>query len=734
MEPTQDSVTLRGMLKRVRFSNESGSFAVAELAVEGRAMPVTLVGNLLSTKPGEVVEVTGRWRRDPKFGKQFQIERMYAVPPITTEGIVRYLSSGLIEGIGPVLAGRIVERFGPRTLEIIDEAPGRIREVEGIGPQRAEAIIAAWSQQREIRTVMVFLQSHAISPSFALKIWRTYGERAIDRIQDNPYRLARDIHGIGFKTADAIARHAGIEHDALVRLAAGLDYLLAQAQGDGHLYLPLPLLFAQAAELLEVSGDALGAALEALVHEEVVEVEPGDGNEARPPAVWRRTAWRAEVEAARHVERLLNGGRLVPPAPLEDWLDGVETEMGLVLATQQRQAALAPFGHKLTAITGGPGTGKTTIVRAVCALAERLGCRARLAAPTGRAARRLADACAQPAFTVHRLLDYSFKESGFQRDEERPLELDLLIVDEASMIDTYLFRSILRALPDTASLMLVGDRDQLPSVGPGQVLTDVIASGVAEIVRLDEIFRQAQTSAIVRNAHRINAGLMPQDPPRRADRLTDFYTIAATDPAQAQRLVLELVAGGRIERAFGLDPIDDLQILAPMHRGDCGCDALNRILQQAFHQGAPELVRNAGRYRVGDKVIQTRNNYQLEIFNGDTGRILAIDPTAETLTITFEGDRLVDYPFADLSELSLAYAVTVHKAQGSEYRAVVLPLLTQHYVMLQRNLLYTAVTRARDLVVLIGSERAVEKAVQDAGAHQRFSRLAHRLAACGDGR
>jgi exodeoxyribonuclease V alpha subunit len=428
MESTEESETLRGVLKRVRFSNESGSFSVSELEVENRAMPVTLVGNILATRPGETVEVNGVWQNDRRYGRQFRIQRIYSVPPTNREGIRRYLSSGMIEGIGPVLAGRIVEHFGAETLDVIDEDPTRIREVDGIGARRAESIAAAWDEQREIRTIMVFLQSHGISQSHATKIYETYGERAIDIIQNNPYRLAEDIWGIGFKTADAIASEAGIRRDAMTRLRAGVVHVLREAHGDGHMYLPLPELLARASELLGVARDALGAAIEKLKYEDKIAVEPA-GATLDTPAVYRGGAYRTEVDAARHLARLLEGGGLLPAADLDVELERAEERMGIELADAQRRAALAPWSDKLVVLTGGPGTGKTTIVRAVCALGEHLGRRLALAAPTGRAARRLAEATGRPAQTVHRLLEYSFKEGGFQRDEERPLDVDLLIVD-----------------------------------------------------------------------------------------------------------------------------------------------------------------------------------------------------------------------------------------------------------------------------------------------------------------
>ena len=716
---------LKGTLERIRFASEDGTFAVCTLQVDAEPFPVTIVGNIMSAQPGESVEVTGQWQHDAKYGRQFRIWRLRSVLPVTREGIRRYLSGGFIDGIGPVLAERIVETFGEATLEILDAEPERLaQEVEGIGQVRSARILAAWKEQRAIRDVMVFLQSHGVSPTFAARIYELYGDRAPEIVQDNPYRLAEDVFGIGFGKADAIARAAGLEPDALARLRAGVAYTLRQAHSEGHMYLPMDELRTRAAELMEVPEASIGAALEALRHEERVVLEPVPGATS---AVWRQRAWRAEVEAARHLERLLAAQPLLgPAAPGAAELEAVEQRVGMELASAQREAVLAAWRHELVVITGGPGTGKTTIVRAVVELGAQRGAKIELAAPTGRAARRLGEATGREARTVHRLLEFSFQEGGFQFDEERPLDVDLLIVDEASMIDTYLLRAITRALPDRARLLLVGDIDQLPSVGPGDVLADIIGSGRAHVVRLTEIFRQASRSAIVRNAHRINRGLLPEVPARAPGELVDFYAIEAAEPAQAQARILELVTA-RIPSAFGFDPVEDVQILAPMHRGQVGCQALNELIQDRLHPGAVELTRGSRRFKVGDRVIQLRNNYEHEVFNGDIGRVLQIDHLEDTLCVRFDAEREVTYPFSELDELGLAWAITVHKSQGSEYPVVVLPMVTQHYIMLQRNLLYTAVTRARELVVIVGTQKAVGIAARNDVAQRRYTRLSARL-------
>jgi exodeoxyribonuclease V alpha subunit len=713
---------LKGTLSRIRFQSDNGEFAVCELErADGRK--VTIVGNILSARPGETVEISGRWQTDSRYGRQFAIETIRPVPPTTREGIEKYLSSGFVEGIGPVLAERIVDHFGEDTLDLLDADPERITEVEGIGKVRGESIVSAWSEQRQVRSVMVFLQSHGVSPKFAIKIWKHYGDRSIQIVRDNPYKLAEDIHGIGFRTADAIALEAGLEKDSLARLRAGILYCLRQAHSDGHMYLPLGELKHRAVDILEVPEDMLGAAIASLTQDDRVVVEPLDAGQ--PPAVFRAPAYRAEFGAARHLGQLIQAEHWLSFGDLDQKLATIEREMGVELAGAQKQAALAIFGHKAVVVTGGPGTGKTTIIRAIVTLAEQLDRKVALAAPTGRAAKRMNEATGRDASTVHRLLEFAPGEGGFKYNEERLLDVDLLVVDEASMLDTYLLHAIVRALPESTALLLVGDVDQLPSVGPGNVLGDIIDSNSVEVVRLTEVFRQAEKSTIVTNAHRINRGEMPVAPTRDGDELVDFYTIAAKNPVEAQEKIIEMVAE-RIPNAFGFDPIDQVQILSPMHNGDVGCSALNQKLQERFNPGAPTLERGSKKWKVGDKVMQIRNNYDLDVFNGDIGQISLIDKDTDEVWVNYDGRR-VTYGFADLDELVLAYAITVHKAQGSEYSAIVVPVLTQHYVMLQRNLLYTAITRAKELVIVVGSEKAVGIAVRNDRSQLRYTRLAARL-------
>ena len=720
--------TLKGTLSRIRFESDDGEFAVCELDVPNRSSSVTMIGNILSTQPGESVEVVGSWTVDPRYGRQFSIDSIRAVPPTTREGIEKYLASGLVEGIGEVLARRIVEEFGEATLDILDAEPARIKEVDGIGEVRGDRIIDAWKEQRAIRSVMVFLQSHGVTTGRAVKIWNEYGTDATRILQDNPYRLAEDIRGIGFKTADAIAAELGIEKDAPERIRAGILYELSQAATEGHMYLPLPELRERASERLSVSKGMVAASVGELRDTDKIVVDPGRGD--RPAAVYEGPAFGAEVGAADHLRKLLADGKLLRDGMLgldfDEQFESIEETVGFELADAQRRAVRAAWQSPVVVITGGPGTGKTTIVEAVCLIGDELGRRIELAAPTGRAAKRLGEATGRDAQTIHRLLEFSFQEGGFQRDEDNPLDVDMLIVDEASMLDTYLFHAVVRALPPGASLLLVGDVDQLPSVGPGDVLADLIESGMTEVVELTEIFRQSERSTIVVNAHRINEGEMPVVPKREANELVDFYTISAGEPEQARDRIIRAVAQ-RIPDAFGFDPVRDIQILSPMHRGDVGCEVLNRQLQKELNPDAETFEHYAREWKVGDRVMQTRNNYDLEVFNGDIGRVHEIDDFNETMRVDFDGN-VVQYPFDSLDELDLAYAITVHKSQGSEYPAVVIPVVTQHYIMLQRNLLYTAVTRARELVVLVGTRRAVGIAVRNDEAGNRYTRLASRVA------
>ena len=720
---------LEGTIERIVFSGGGGEFTVARLAREGAVEPVTVVGSLLGLPQGARLRLRGSYENNPRFGRQFRVQSYTELSPETLAGIRRYLGAGLVKGIGPEFAGRIVERFGIHTLEILDAQPERIREVPGIGPSRAQAIQKAWSSQRRLREVMVFLQGYGVSPAFAARIYKRYGPAAIARVRENPFRLAFDVWGIGFLSADRLATALGIARDSEVRVEAGVRHALDEAGGLGHVFLPRSRLVEEAAKLLEVEPPLVEAAVDRLGRAGDVAIE----STPEGAAVFEVGLFRAEVATATGLLRLLRGRGLRVDA--ERAIARYQAEARITLAPQQAEAVRRALHEPLLVITGGPGVGKTTIVRGIVSTLVRQGLTVALAAPTGRAAKRLQEATGQPAATLHRLLEWRPADGVFGRNSSRPLQADLLVVDEASMIDIRLMADLLAALADGTRLVLVGDVDQLPSVGPGMVLRDVIASGRVPTVRLTEIFRQAAASLIVTNAHRIHDGVQPElgAPPaqgRAADQ-RDFFFIEDDDPAHAAETIRDLVAT-RLPRRYGFSP-RDIQVLTPMHRGELGATALNRLLQDAITPGQPEL-RSGGRvFRVGDRVMQLRNNYDRDVYNGDVGEVLRVaggsGEASESHAVVGFDEREVSYAADDLDELALAYAATVHKSQGSEYPAVIVPVHTQHYVMLQRSLLYTAVTRGKKLVVLIGSRKALRIAVANAEVAARCSRLAARLAA-----
>ena len=718
-----DDVTLDGTLERFVFRNEESSFTVARLTTADHTT-VTIVGELVGVTEGLPLRLRGRWVDDRKFGRQFRVGTYQLRAPETLLGIERFLGSGIIPGIGPELARRLVGHFGMDTLEVIDRKPERLVEVPGIGAGRAAKLAAAFAAQRHVQDVMVFLRGHGVSAAFAARIVKKYGKDAINVVRANPYRLAHEIWGIGFRTADAIAEKLGIARDAPERLEAGLLHALEVSAEDGHMHLPDDELIAAAAELLGVAADRLAPRLAALEHRRLV-VRELLGH--RGPCTMLPWAHDAEVGSAARLAQLIRTPSRGLGLDIHAAIHAFEAVTGVVLADQQRRAVEAALVDKCTVITGGPGVGKTTIVKAIVHLARLVRRRVALAAPTGRAAKRLGEATVMDAMTIHRLLEFQPHEGGFQRGPENPLDVDLLVIDEASMVDAQLFSALIAALRPGAQLILVGDIDQLPSVGAGAVLADVIDAGAATVIRLTEIFRQAAASQIVVSAHAINHGELPAlDTPAAT---SDFYFIARDDAEAARATIVELVAE-RIPGRFGFDAIADIQVLAPMHRGELGTSALNRALQDRLNPaaGGPELTRGERVFRRGDKVMQLRNDYDRSVFNGDIGVIAAIDGDAGTISVELDG-RLVAYERAELDQLTHAYAVSVHKSQGSEYAAVVIPLVTQHYMMLQRSLLYTAVTRGKKLVVLVGSRRAVALAVRNADAKRRYTWLAERVRA-----
>ncbi|MGN6109684.1 MAG: SF1B family DNA helicase RecD2 [Kofleriaceae bacterium] len=720
-------LVLDGTIERFVFRAEGdSSFTVARFVTPGHEH-VTIVGELVGVQEGLPLRLRGQWVVDRKFGRQFRVATYQLRSPETLLGIERFLASGLIPGIGPELARRLVAKFGMETLEVIDRAPQRLTEVSGIGASRAARIAEAFAAHRHVQDVMVFLRGHGVSAAFAARIVKKYGKDAINVVRANPYRLAHEVWGIGFRTADAIADKLGIARDAPERLEAGLLHALETSSEDGHMHVPDDELVATAAELLAVSPGLLPPRLAALEERKLVVRETLGHRGACSSLPW---AHDAEVEASHALAALVRTPARGLGLDLHAAIHAFEAVTGVTLAAQQRRAVEAALVDKCVVITGGPGVGKTTIVKAIVHLARLAHRRVALGAPTGRAAKRLGEATAHEAMTIHRLLEYQPHEGGFQRDRENPLDIDMLVVDEGSMVDAQLFRAVLAALPPSAQLVLVGDVDQLPSVGAGAVLSDVIASEAATVIRLTEIFRQAAESKIVVSAHEINQGRVPVLEPPAAGTAADFYFIGREDPEAARATIVELVAE-RIPQRFGFDPITEVQVLAPMHRGDLGTASLNRALQERLNPGGgggTEMVRGERVFRRGDKVMQLRNDYDKNVFNGDIGVIASIDGDDALLRVDFDG-RIASYERAELDQLVHAYAVSIHKSQGSEYPVVVLTLATQHFMMLQRSLLYTAVTRGKRLVVIVGSKRAVGLAVKNADARRRYTWLAERVRA-----
>jgi exodeoxyribonuclease V alpha subunit len=713
-----------GLIERITFREEEGGYTVAKVKLRGREGLVTAVGHLMAPTPGEVITMTGEWTNHPRFGEQFKIISCTTSVPSTIYGIEKYLGSGLIKGIGPMLAKRIVKAFGDKTLDVLENEIQRVLSVEGIGTKRLAMIKAAWDEQREIRNVMIFLRSHGVSSAYAAKIFKRYGADSIRTVQENPYRLATDIQGIGFVTADRIAQKMGFPKDSPHRAKAGITYALNSLADEGHVYCPREELLTRCVELLDAERVLVETALTMLALEGEVVIEEAAGGGTGEEAVYLTHFHACEKGIAERIKALAAAPRGFREIDSEKALSWVESRLSIRLAEKQRDAVRTAARSKIMVITGGPGTGKTTIINAIIRIFERLGTTILLAAPTGRAAKRMSEATGFEAKTIHRLLKYSFQKGGFQKNEKDPLDCDILILDEASMIDTFLMYHLLKAVPMKATLILVGDINQLPSVGPGNVLGDIISSGIAPVVELTEIFRQASRSLIILNAHRINRGELPLKR-EKGFPLDDFYVIEQDDPETVSRTVVELVCD-RIPKRFGLDPVEDIQVLSPMHRGAAGAANLNELLQAALNPGNEGVAWGTRKFRIKDKVMQTRNNYDKDVYNGDMGRVTHVDADARVLTVNFEG-RDITYDFGELDEIMPAYAVSVHKSQGSEYPAVVIPLLTQHYMLLQRNLLYTAVTRGKKLVVLVGSRKALAIAVKNAKTQKRYTGLSARL-------
>ena len=744
-----DSNRVSGTVERVTFHSEETGFCVLRVNAARRREPVTVVGTAAAVGPGEFVEANGAWVNDRSYGLQFRAEHLRVVPPSTLDGIEKYLGSGMIRGIGPHFAARLVRAFGAGVFEVIENEPERLLELPGIGPKRQGQVVAGWEEQKAVREIMVFLQSHGVGSARAVRIYRLYGDEAVDRVRENPYRLALDVRGIGFRTADAIAQSIGFDPESIPRARAGIRHVLQEFADEGHCAGERGALVEAAAELLEVGAEVVeGALARELADAELVD-EACDGESW----IYLPPLHRSERGAAGRLRRLLaDGGPPWGAIDPEKAIPWVEQRVGFTLSASQHEAVACAIRERVTVITGGPGVGKTTIVNAVLTIVRAKGVRARLCAPTGRAAKRLAESTGLEASTIHRLLEFDPATAGFRHGPDHPLDTDLVVVDEVSMVDVILANQLFRAIPEHAALLLVGDVDQLPSVGPGSVLAEIIGSERVPTVRLTEIFRQVESSRIVVNAHRINRGESPEypRPPGRADGSgsgaggggggdaargdserseadpSDFYVVAVRDAEEARDRLLQVVTE-RIPRRFGFDPMAELQVLTPGRRGGLGAAALNAELQSRLNPDATARVNRYGTtFARGDKVLQTANDYQKEVFNGDIGRIAAVDLEEQTITVDFDG-RPVPYEFGELDELSLAYAITVHKSQGSEFPAVVIPLTTQHYMLLERNLLYTGVTRGKRLVVLVAEPRALAIAVRRYQSVERRSRLAERL-------
>lgn len=710
---------ISGYIERITFQNSENGYTVAQLQQPQNSSLTCVVGYMLGLQPGETVHCSGTWKQHPTHGKQFEVQEFKTVAPADLLGIKKYLGSGLIKGIGPAFAARITAKFGIDTLNVLDFTPERLHEVPGLGIKRIESIKECWAEQKTVRDVMIFLQRYGISPAFAQKIFKTYGNECIKKIQENPYSLAKDVIGIGFKSADAIAAKMGIEKTCSKRIDSGIEYALFELSGDGHVCYPVNLFLEEAEKILEVDSSLIQSRLQSLDQEERIKISSIDFDGEKTPFVWVTAFYVAEKGIARELKRIKNGKSNLRSVDSPKAIAWVQDQLNIELASMQKEAVSQALKEKIQIITGGPGTGKSTITKAILAITDKLTKKIVLAAPTGRAAKRMSEITRRYASTIHALLEYDFSAGGFKRNKESPIPCDLLIVDEASMIDTLLMYHLLRAIPSHARVIFIGDINQLPSVGPGNVLKDLIYSKQIPVTSLQEIFRQAAGSRIITNAHRINQGIFPDI---NNYPTSDFFFVENQEPEQILGTIVDLISK-RIPAKYNFNPFDDIQVLTPMRRSLIGIENLNVELQKHLNpdQGEP-LLRGSTKFQMNDKVMQIRNNYGKSVFNGDVGRIVDINRVDQEMTIAFDYRKIV-YDFAELDEIVLAYAVSIHKYQGSECPCVVIPIHTSHFMMLHRNLLYTGVTRGRKLVILVGTKKALAIAVKNDEVKKRYTGL-----------
>lgn len=708
---------IHGYIERITYQNPENGYTVAQLQEPNKRKLTTVVGMMPSVRPGETVRCEGEWKNHLIHGSQFEMVSIKIETPADLQGIKKYLSSGLIKGIGEAYAERIVAKFGLETLHVIDENPQALNAVEGIGPKRMQQIISCWSDQKSIRDVMIFLQQYQVSSLYAQKIFKTYGDKAIEKMRENPYCLATDIYGIGFKSADKIAKEMGMDAHAPQRIDAGIEYVISKLSDDGHVCHPVEEFIPIAQEILVVAKDEITARLDFLHFEDRIVIKDLLHEQKMTPFLWLKALYRSEKGIASQLKRIAGHNSVLREIDVARALAWVQKELKIDLAENQKIAVQEAMKDKIHIITGGPGTGKSTITKAILAITHKLTDKVILTAPTGRAAKRMSEITGHPASTIHSLLEFNF-QAGFKKNRENPLDADLIIVDESSMIDTSLMYSLLKAVPNRARLIFVGDIHQLPSVGPGNVLKDIISSKTIPVTTLNQIYRQAAGSLIVTNAHKINAGVFP-DIHHCKD--SDFFFIDKETPEDVLAAILLLVSQ-RLPTRYRFDPLQDIQVLAPMKKGVIGTENLNQMLQEKLNPGKAPLFRAGYKFLVGDKVMQIRNNYDKNVFNGDVGRIIEIDHIDQQMKIRFD-DREISYDFSDLDEIVLAYAVSIHKYQGSECPCVVIPIHTTHFKMLHRNLLYTGVTRGKKIVVLVGNKKGLMIAVKNDEVRKRFTGL-----------